>query len=66
MKNSTASKLAQAIQLLILDGFENYTFRQLSKASGIGVKTLQRNKDLVQMLDFAINKGGYKQCLIVM
>jgi len=35
MKLSTAYRIAQAIQLLKLDGFEDYTSSQLADASGV-------------------------------
>lgn len=64
MRVGTARRIAQAIQLLHLDGQENYTYAQVSKASGIASKTLYRNKDIVQILDFAINNKRYQRCLI--
>jgi len=56
MRSTTACRLAQAIQLLHLDGYSSYTHSQLAKASGITTKTLTRNKDLIIMLDFALKE----------
>ena len=64
MKPATTKRLTQAIQLLKLDGFEDYTNRQLADASGVATKTISRNKDFVTILDFAINKGGYQKWII--
>jgi len=64
MKPSTVTRLAQAIQLLNLDGFKDYTNRQLADISGVTTKTISRNKDFVTILDFAINRGDYKKCVI--
>jgi len=63
MRANTASKIAQSIQLLKLDGYDEYTLNQLSDASGINRKTLSRNHDIIDMLDFAMNIQGYDQCL---
>ena len=62
MRPNTASRVAQAIQLLNLDGCKDYTIQQLADASGVNRRTLSRNSDLIQCLDFAINKGGYHRC----
>ena len=62
MRPNTASRIAQAIQLLNLDGCEDYTTRQLSDASGVNRKTLSRSSDLIECIDFAINRGGYHKC----
>ncbi len=59
MKPQTASQIAQAIQLLNLDGYEDYTTRQLADASGINRKTISRNTNLIVCIDFALNRGGY-------
>ena len=64
MKPATAKRIAQAIKLLKLDDFEDYTNRQLADASGVTTKTINRNKDFVTILDFAINKGGYQKWII--
>ncbi len=64
MKPSTATRIAQAIQLLKLDDFKNYTNRQLADISGINQKTISKNKDLINIFDFAINRGDYKKCVI--
>ncbi len=63
MKLATAKRIAQAIQLLKLDDFKDYTNRQLANISGISQKTISRNKDLITILDFAINRGDYKRCV---
>jgi len=55
MRNPTATRLAQAIQLLKLDGFVEYTNIQLANAAGVSAKTITRNKDLIIMLDFALH-----------
>ena len=62
MKPATASRIAQAIQMFNLDGSEEYTIRQLADASGVNRKTISKNNDLIECLDFAINRGGYHQC----
>ena len=62
MKHTTASRIAQAIQLLNLDGYGEYTDRQLAAASGVNTKTINRNRDLIEALDFSINKGRYHRC----
>ncbi len=62
MKPSTASKIAQAIQLLNLDGYGEYTTQQLADASGVNRRTLSRNSDLIECFNFALNKGGYHKC----
>ena len=62
MRPDTAGRIAQAIQLLNLDGCEDYTMRQLADASGVSSKTLSRNSDLIECLDFAVNRGGYYKC----
>lgn len=54
MRSTTASKLAQAIQLFHLDGYSSYTHCQLAKVSGVARKTLSRNQDLIIMLDYAL------------
>lgn len=64
MKPVTVNRLAQAIQLLKLDGFKDYTNRQLADASGVSQKTISRNKELITSFDFAINRGDYKKCII--
>lgn len=62
MKSSTASRIAQVIQLLNLDGYGEYTTQQLANASGVNRRTISRYSDLIECIDFAINKGGYHQC----
>ena len=66
MKNDTAIRIAQALQVFKLDGQENYTLQQLADASGVSRKTLQRNHDRVDILDFVINVEDYDQCIIHM
>jgi len=58
MKVETATKLAQAIQLLQLDSIFDYTNKQLSTVSGVALKTISRNRVIVTILDFAIFIGG--------
>lgn len=62
MRPNTAARVAQAIQLLNLDGYGAYTTQQLADASGISRKTLARNQDLIECFYFALNKGGYHKC----
>ena len=62
MKPATATRIAQSIQLLNLDGYGEYTTQQLADASGVNRRTISRNTDLIECIDFAINKGGYHQC----
>ncbi len=64
MRADTVSRLVNSIQLLKLDGYEEYTNKQLADASGITKKTISRNSDLITMLDFALARGGYQQCWI--
>ncbi len=62
MKPATASRIAQSIQLLNLDGYGEYTVGQLADASGVNRKTIGRNADLIDCIDFSLNQGGYHQC----
>jgi len=62
MRPNTAGRVSQAIQLLNLDGCEDYTIQQLADASGVSRNTLSRNFDLIECLDFAVNRGGYHKC----
>jgi hypothetical protein len=55
MKALTMLKVAQSIQLLRLDGNHEFTNAQLSRVSGISSKTLQRNADLILILEFALS-----------
>ncbi len=64
MRPQTALRIAEAIQLFHLDGYEYYTYRQLANASGVSQKTISRNKDLIVILDFAINNRGYARCIL--
>lgn len=64
MKSSTALRIAQAIQIMKLDGFESYSLSQISRASGVATKTLQRNKDLITILDFILDIKGYYRCIL--
>ena len=66
MKNDTAIRIAQALQVFKLDGQGNYTLQQLADASGVSRKTLQRNHDMVDILDFVTNVEDYDQCIIHM
>ena len=59
MKTSTANSIAMGIQILHLDGYKEYTVKQLSLVSGISTKTLHKNSDLVSALDYAIGKEDY-------
>lgn len=63
MKPATAMRIAQGIQLLNLDGDSEYTYRQLADVSGVNQRTLSRNRDLIEMLDFSINNRGYSLCI---
>ena len=64
MKALTMLRLAETIQLLQLDGYDEFTYSQIAKASGISTKTLQRDYDLIQILDFALNQKGYHRCIL--
>jgi len=66
MKNDTAIRIAQALQVFKLDGQENYTLQQLADASGISRKTLQRNHEMVDILEFATNIEEYDKCILHM
>jgi len=59
MKTSTANSIAMGIQILHLDGYKEYTVKQLASVSGISTKTLHKNSDLVSALDYAIGKEDY-------
>lgn len=65
MKNETANRLAQGIQLLKLSGYDEYTDAQLSSTTGVSKKTIQRNKDLIIQIDFALDIKRYQQCLLI-
>ncbi len=62
MKPVTAERIAQAIQLLNLDGNDDHTIQQLADVSGVSRKTLSRNYDLIECLKFAVNLERYHQC----
>lgn len=64
MKPDTATRISQAMQLLNLDGYGDYTNRQLAAASGVSIQTINRNRDLIEMLDFSINNRGYNLCIL--
>jgi len=64
MRADIANRLAQSIQLLHLDGYGDYTINQLANASGISRKTISRNKEIVEMLDFALNRREYDTCIL--
>ena len=62
MKAVTMLKVAEAIQLLQLDGYDEYSDAQIAIACGISRKTLQRDPELVTIIDFAINPRRYQLC----
>ena len=64
MKAITILRLAEGIQLLHLDGFDEYTTAQLSNATGINRKTLQRNTEIIEIIDFALSKKGWHRCIV--
>lgn len=64
MKAITMLRLAESIQLLRLDGYDEFTLAQLSNTSGISTKTLQRDPDLIRIIDFASNRKDYHRCLV--
>ena len=66
MRDDTAIRVAQALQVLKLDGQENYTLQQVADASGVSRKTLQRNHKMMDILEFATNIEEYDQCIIHM
>jgi hypothetical protein len=63
MKAVTMLRIAEALQLLKLDGHKEFTYSQLSSASGINAKTLQRNAVLIHIIDFALHRKEYLQCI---
>jgi len=63
MKALTMLRVAEALQLLKLDGHDEFTYAQLSSVSGISTKTLQRDLVLIQILDFALHRQEYHQCI---
>lgn len=64
MKAATMLRLAEGIQLLHLDGFDEYTTAQLEKVTGINRKTLQRNAEIIEIIDFALNQKGWHRCIV--
>jgi hypothetical protein len=64
MKALTMLKVAQSIQLLKLDGNHEFTNAQLSRVSGVSAKTLQRNAQIIKILEFALNSKEYHQCIV--
>lgn len=64
MKPNTMIRVAEAIQLLQLDGYEDYSNVMIAETAGISRKTLERNSELVEILDFAVNPRRYHLCMI--
>jgi hypothetical protein len=64
MTAKTMHRLSEGIQLLHLDGFDKYTTAQLENATGINRKTLQRNAEIIEIIDFALSKKGWHQCIL--
>ena len=66
MKANTATRLIQAIQLLKLDGYDNFTNKQLSQVSGVATRTIERNSKIVDILSFSLGSQGYSRCQILL
>lgn len=64
MKPLTILKVAEAIQLLQMDGYDEYSYAQIEKTCGVSRKTLQRDPELVAIIDFAVNPKRYQLCLL--
>ena len=60
MKTNTAKRLAQGIQLLKLDENFDYTNKQLSITTGVGMTTIKNNNILLSQLDYAVDDSNYK------
>jgi hypothetical protein len=54
MKTQTMSQLSLAIQMLRLDGFDEFSKIQLANASGLSRKTIQHNAEIIEIIDFAL------------
>ena len=65
MRAPTMQRLTQAIQLLWLDGYDEFKISHLSQVSGLSSRTLERNKDIIDILNFVLTNGkGYERCYL--
>ena len=64
MTAKTMHRLSEGIQLLHLDGFDEYTVGQLAHVTGINRKTLQRNAQIIEIIDFALSKKDWHRCIV--
>jgi hypothetical protein len=60
MKTSTANRLAMGIHMFKLDGVDTYTHGDLAKATGVSKSTIKQNRQILEIIDFAINKERYQ------
>ena len=65
MKASTVQRVASAIQMMYLDGIANPSDNEIAIASGVNRKTIQRHKQLIKAIKFALDRKSYELCLIV-
>ena len=65
MKAPIMTRILNAIKLLQLDGFDNFTDKQLAQASGISTRTIDRNRKIIDALKFAISYKEYEKCYVV-
>lgn len=63
--SNTHYRIASAIQMFDIDGI-SYSNSDLARACGVTTKTITRNKDLISMIEFTLNIGGYNTCIIIM
>lgn len=64
MKAKTAQRVAIAIQMIYLDGRDTMTDQELSAATGVNRKTIQRHKQLIESIKFSLNKSKYHRCIL--
>ena len=65
MRAVTMTRITQAIQLLQLDGYSKFATKHLSQVSGIAKRTLERNEDIIDIINFVLTNGrGYELCYL--
>lgn len=65
MNPKTIQKVALALQMMQLDGNGEPKDTEIAKASGISRKTIQRHKQIIKAIKFALdNKRSYKVCML--
>ncbi|NBK99105.1 MAG: hypothetical protein EOM50_14010 [Erysipelotrichia bacterium] len=65
MKAKTAQQIASAIQMMYLDGIANPNDNELAKATGVNRKTIQRHKQLITVIKFALDRKSFDKCVLV-